>query len=31
MFGFLMPSYSPDTRLSNCTVSHSSKAKLWLQ
>jgi len=28
MFGFLMPSYSPDACLSNCTVSHSSKANV---
>jgi len=28
MFGFLMPIYSPDTYLSNCMVSDSSKANM---
>jgi len=27
MFSFLVPSYSPDTCLSNCTVSHASRSK----
>ena len=26
MFGILVPSYTPDTHLSNCTVSHHSRA-----
>jgi len=28
MFGFLVPSYSPDTCLSNCTVSHPSRTNV---
>jgi len=31
MFGFLVPSYSPDTCLSNCMVSHPSRANISLQ
>jgi len=31
IFGFLVPSYSPDTMLSNCMVSHPSKANMSLQ
>jgi len=31
MFGFLVPSYSPDIYLSNCTVSHPSRANMSLQ
>jgi len=31
MFGFLVPSYSPDTCLSNCMVSHPSRANTSLQ
>jgi hypothetical protein len=31
MSGFLMPSYSPDTMLSNCMVSHPSGANMSLQ
>jgi len=27
MFSFLVPTYIPDTRLSNCTVSHPSRGK----
>jgi len=31
MFGSLVPSYSPDACLSNCTVSHPSRANTSLQ
>jgi len=31
IFGFLVPSYSPDTCLSNCMVSHPSRAHISLQ
>ena len=31
MFGYLVPSYTPDIRLSNCMVLHPSKAKISLQ
>jgi len=31
MFGFLVTSYTSDTRLSNCKVSHPSRANMSLQ
>ena len=31
MFGFFVPSYSPDTCLSNCMVSHPSRTNVLLQ